>query len=452
MVRATNSDLERRIAQLEAENEALREHSDEPPPPPLPPPAAKTGRGWGWTLLSTVLIVIGVLLAPVAIVSTWTKAELTDTDRFVATFSPLADERAVQEFVTAQTMAAIDETVDVEQLTSDLVDGITELGTGPRATEALNALKGPAASGILSLIESRVAAFVESEAFADVWATALRVTHRQLVAAMANDPGSAIVLGGDGTIGVQLGPVVDAAKDALVEQGIGFASQIPTIDRTVTVAQSDALPAMQLGYGAAVAAGTWLPWVAFAFLSAGVIVARRRSVALVVAALALALVMAVVLIAFAVGRALFITSVSPGLIPTGVSTELFDQVTGAMRDTSVAVLILGIVVALVAWLSGPFDTPRRLRAVAATVALRARQFGEDHSVTTGRTGEWVYRQRALLRAAVAVIAAVVLVFGRPLTAPLIIWTLIGAVLVLAVLELVQRPPAVVVVEEFVERI
>jgi uncharacterized membrane protein len=58
-------------------------------------------------------------------------------------------------------------------------------------------------------------------------------------------------------------------------------------------------------------------------------------------------------------------------------------------------------------------------------------------------GEWIYRQRTLLRAAVAVVAALVVVLGRPLTPPLIIWTLVAAVLVLAVLELVQRPPAVV---------
>ena len=450
MARATNSELETRIAQLEAENAALREHPAETRPTGDEPPTPPRGRSWGWTVLSTALVVIGVLLAPVAIVATWTETELTDTDRFVATFSPLADEPAVQDFVTEQTMAVIGETVDVEQLTSDLVDGITELGTGPRATEALNALKGPAAAGILSLIESRIAAFVASDAFADVWATALRVTHHQLVAAMANDPDSAVVLGGDGTIGVQLGPVVDAAKDALVAQGIGFAAQIPTIDRTVTVAQSDALPALQLGYGAAVAAGIWLPWIALAFLAGGVVVARRRSVALVVASLALALVMALVLVGFAVGRALFVTSVSPSLIPTGVSTGLFDTVTGAMRETGVAVLVLGIVVALVAWLAGPFDTPRRLRALAGTVTLRARRFGEAHGVTTGRAGVWIYEQRTLLRAGVAVLAAVVLVFGRPITPPLIVWTLVGAVLVIALLEFVQRPPALVVVEQYDE--
>ena len=444
MPRLTNGELEQRIALLEAENAALRDRVVEVPEP------SPRARSRAWALLSAVLVLIGVLLAPVAIVATWVRADLTDTDRFVSTFAPLARDDDVRDFVTAQTMVVITDAVDIEQLTSELVDGITALGTPPRATDALNALKGPAAAGIRSLIESRIAAFVRSDAFADVWSTALRVTHRQLVATMADDPDAAVRLGGDGTIGVQLGPIIDAAKTALVEQGIGFASQIPTVNRTITVAQSDSLPAVQLGYGLAVAAGIWLPWVALAFLAAGVLVARRRSVALIATAVVLAVVMAVVLIGLAVGRALFVTSVSPGLLPTGVADELVERVAGPMRDTTIAVLVLALVVAIVGWLAGPFDTPRRLRGLATSVSARLRGFGEAHNVTTGRVGEWVYRQRTLLRAAVAVLASLVVVLGRPLTVPLIVWTLVVAVVVLAALELVQRPPAVVVVEEYDE--
>ena len=448
MPRLTNDELERRIALLEAENAVLRDGAQ---PPPLAPAASpRRGRSWAWALLSAVLVLIGVVLAPVAIVATWVRADLTDTDRFVSTFAPLARDADVRAFVTDQTMVVIDDTVDIEQLTSDLVDGITSLGTPPRATDALNAMKGPAAAGIRSLVESRVAAFVSSESFADVWATALRVTHRQLVAAMTNDPDAAVRLGGDGMIGVQLGPVVDAAKAALVEQGIGFASQIPTINRTITVAQSDALPAVQLYYGIAVGAGVWLPWVALAFLAAGVLVARRRAAALVGTAVVLGVVMAVVLAGLAVGRALFITSVSPGLLPGGVADELFERVVGGMRDTTVAVLTLAIVVALVAWLAGPFEGPRRLRTLARSLGDRARAFGDAHNVTTGRVGEWIYRQRMLLRAAVAVVAALVVVLARPLTPGLIVGTLVVTVLVVAVLELVQRPPVEAVVVEDVE--
>ena len=72
---------------------------------------------------------------------------------------------------------------------------------------------------------------------------------------------------------------------------------------------SDQIPTVQTGYRAIVAVGSWLGWVALAFLATGVLVARRRSVALVGAALGLALSMLVLVLGFAVGRALLLTAV-----------------------------------------------------------------------------------------------------------------------------------------------
>lgn len=442
----TNAALQQRIAELEAENVELRQAAATPLKVPRERPAEareRTGfraRSRWWTVLATVLVLIGVILAPVSVVASWARVSLTDTERFVGTFAPLAKDAAVQEFITDKTMEVITERVDIEQLTSDILDGVTKLGTGPKATAAIEALKGPAAEGIRSLLESRIAAFVQSETFADVWATALRVTHRQTVAALANDPDAAVELGGDGTIGVQLGPIIEAAKTALVDQGIGIASGIPEVDRTITIARSDAIPTIQLAYGAAVAAGTWLPWLSLGFLAAGVLVARRKSVALVATAASLALMMIIVAIGFAVGRALFITSVSPGLVPTGVATRLFDAVADGMRSTTTAVITLALVVALVAVLAGPFATPRKLRAAARSTAAGIREFGARRGLTTGRAGEWIYRQRVLVRVVIVVAAAAVVVFVRPLTVPLILWTFVIAALVLAIIEVLQRPP------------
>jgi len=438
MAQMTTGELERRLAELEAENAELRTSGAAPAQP------RRSRRSWGWALLSVVLIVIGMVLAPVAVVASWARVELTDTESFVATFAPLADDEGVQAFVTDQAMAAITDAVDIPTLTSDVVDGITELGTPPRATAALEALKGPAAAGIRSLIETQIAGFVESEAFADVWATALRVSHRQLVATMEGDPDAAVSLGANGEIGVQLAPIIEAVKSALIERGIGLAEQIPVVDRTITVAQSDAVPTAQLGYGLAVAAGVWLPWVSIGLLAIGVLVARRKSVALVATAVVLAVVMAALLALFAVGHAVFVTSVAPGVVPGGVSGVLFETVVERMRSTAVAVLTLAVVVALVGWFAGPFDVPRRLRSLAASAADALRDAVERRGVTTGRVGYWLHRQRVLLRAAVAVIASLVILFVRPLSPSTIVWILVVALLALALLELAQRPPATTV--------
>jgi hypothetical protein len=341
--------------------------------------------------------------------------------------------------VTDQAVGAINDAIDIPQLTDQVVDGITQLGTGPVATKALEALKAPLAQGIQSLIRSTVSSFVASDAFEQVWQEALRATHTQFVAVMQNDPNAAVEIGSGGAIGIQLGPIIERVKQVLVDRGLSIAAQIPAVDRTVTVAQSSNVPTIQLFYGLAVAAGAWLPWVAIAFLALGVLVARRRALALVWAAVALALAMIVTLAGLGAGRLLFTASVSPAYMPSSVAETFYRTVTTAMQDTAVAVLVLAIVVALVGWFAGPFAIPRRLRGFFGDGVAWVRGAAEGHGITTGRAGEWLYAQRTLLRAAVAVIAAAVVLFVRPLTTSLIVWTLVIAAVVVALLELLQRP-------------
>jgi hypothetical protein len=444
MAEQTDAELQHVIRGLEAENERLRmrEAAAGPAVAGAAPTIAVPRRrrhGWGRTFLATALIVVGALLAPVAVAASWSKVVLTDTDRFVASYAPLADDPAIQQFITDETLVVINEQVDIPGLTSDVIDGITALGTGPRATDALNLLKGPAASGIQSLIERGVTRFVESEAFANVWASALRISHTQLVDAVQNDPDSAVTLGSDGTVGIQLGPIVEAVKTALVAQGIAIAAQIPSVNRSIVVAQSDAIPTVQLAYGLAVLAGDWLPWIAIAFLVLGVLVARRRSVAVIGAAVALAVAMALLAATLAIGGLVVVASVDPAVLPANVATILYDTVVTDMQATTVAVLVLAVLVAIVGWLSGPFLPARRLRSLARAGAARIRDAAEARGMTTGRTGEWLYRQRVLMRALVGAAAAAVVLFVRPVTIELTVWTLVIAGVVLAVLEIVQRP-------------
>ncbi|MGN7797991.1 hypothetical protein [Leifsonia sp. 22587] len=444
MARPTNTtDLLQRIAALEEENASLRSRMTEEQVEGAPATVASTPvkhrRSWAWTLLATVLIVLGSVLAPLAVVSSWAKVQLTDTDTFVATYAPLAHDPDVQAFVTDQTVKAVQQHVDVEQITGQVIDGITGLGTGPVATKALESLKAPLAQGIVSLMQSTVQRFVASDAFAQVWQQALRTSHDQLIATMQNNPKAAVTVGADGSVGIQLAPIVARVKQLLVDQGLTFASRIPTVDRTITVAQNSSIPTLQLLYGLSIAAGAWLPWVAIGLLALGVIVARRRALALVWASIALGLAMALTLGAIAVARLVFVASASPSLVPSGLAQTLYSTVTDAMIATAVAVLVLAIAVALVGWYAGPFGVPRRLRGFFGDGVAWVRRSAESHGITTGRVGEWMYAQRVLLRTAVAVIAAAVVLFVRPLTPSLIIWTLVLAALVVAILELLQRP-------------
>lgn len=402
--------------------------------------SAKRVRSWGWALFSAVLITIGAVLAPVALVSSWADNQLTDTSTFVATFAPLAADPDVQSFVTEQTVAAIGSQIDIDGLTSDAIDGITGLGLSTPATAALNALKGVAAQGIRGVIVSTVNGFVSSDSFQTIWQEALRASHTQLIAAMNNDPTGAISIGSRGEIGLQLGPIISQVKAILIAQGMTFAESIPTIDRTIVIAQSDSVTTAQLGYGLVVALGTWLPWVGLAFLVAGVLVARRRVSAVIGAAIGLGVAMVISLAAIAVGGVVFQASVSPDVLPARVADVMYTQILQLVRDSAVAVTVLAIVVALVAWFAGPFRLPRKLRSFASAAAGAARASGDKFGLSTRAFGRALYKGRAIVRVGIAAIAAVVILFVRPLSPSLIIWTLVVAVIALILVELLQRPP------------
>ena len=143
--------LEQRVRELEAENARLAAESD------VAGGGTAAGRarrrsGWWRALLSAVCIVLAGALLPVSIVAAWSRAQLVDESQFVATLAPLAHDPQVQGLVIDETVAAIDEKVNYDQITGDVIDGIAGLGLPPRAVSALGLLKQPAADGLRNLV------------------------------------------------------------------------------------------------------------------------------------------------------------------------------------------------------------------------------------------------------------------------------------------------------------
>lgn len=446
MAQTNGVGLEARIAELEAENAALRAGiglSDGAAGETDAPASAgrKRRRGWGRTATAVVLVVVGLLLAPVAVITAWARLELVDTERFVATFAPLAEDPAVQAYLSDEVTAAIEEQVDIPALTADVFDGIRTLDLPPRAESALGLLEGPATQGLQTLVGNVVDRVIESPAFADVFASTLRITHRQFVAAMQGDPDAALAIGGDGSIAVQLGPIVDAVKQRLIDQGVGFAEAIPEIDRSVVIARDDAFVFIRTIYALAVGAGTWLPWIALAFLVAGVLVARNRPKALVWTAGGFALVMGLLASGIGIGRLFFIGAVSPSVMPADAAESVYSGLIELMLSTIVALLVLGVLVAVVAWFSGPWRPARAMRGFAESGFSSLRRTAAAHGITTGRFGVALDRWRGAVYVAIAIIAALAVLFSRPVTTGQVVTTLLLALLALLVVELLRRPEA-----------
>ncbi|MBS1698296.1 MAG: hypothetical protein JST25_07830 [Actinobacteria bacterium] len=429
------------IARLEAENDALRRDA-----------ARSAGSRWR-SAASATLIVLGLVLGSVSAVTSYAKDLLTDTDQFVATFAPLAADPSVQSVLVTATNDVIDQQVDIPALTADVFDGLQSLDMPPRASAALGLLEAPVAQGAQNLVHGMVQNVVTSPTFSDTWRQALVVSHTQALAVLQGSPDSALVAGTDGTLTLQLGPILDGVRTRLLADGVSFAQGIPTTDRSIVLVQNASLGTAVAAYGIIVTVSSWLPWVALALLIAGVLVARNRRRTVLAAGVAAVVIMVVMLGAVAVGRALGIGALaSNGSVITPLAAgSVFDQVTEPLTQRLLALGLLALAVALVAWVIGASRAARAVRSAGGRVASAVRPGvvagnaggadGADGGAPgpVARFGGWIDRSHRWILVVVALIAAAVVLLVHPLTAWLVLWVLLGAVLVLVAVELLRRP-------------
>ena len=427
-------ELRARVAELEARNSELEATvgvQAEPKP--------TAGRRWR-TVLAAVLIAVGAVFTPVAVITGWSVATLTDTDHFVATYAPLIHDPGVQDYLRDQVVTTIDERVDIDQLVSDFVtDLATLVADRPRAAAALPLLKAPAAEGIRSAITRVTDRVVRSEAFADTWQQALRVSHTQVIGALNGDPNVAATITADG-LGLQLGAIVDRVRADLTQQGYELAASIPEVDRTIVLVPGSDLTRVQTWYRVGVAVGGWLPWAGVALLVAGVMAATNRRAALLGAGLSVAVAGGLLVAGLGIARAILPTVVPAAVMPATVLDTLFISVTSTLSDIAWAVAVLGLAVAVVCWWRGPSRSATRLRGGWQQTSDAVRTSRDAHGLATGRLGVWLARRRTWVIVAVTAAAVGFLLANRPLSAGEIAATALVAVAVLALAQLLEEAP------------
>jgi len=441
------SDLAEQVRLLTAENTRLRAEAltaggpSAPETVPMPTTTRQAGGRWR-PVVAVLLIAVATILAPVAVVAGWTRLQLTSEQAFLDTFGPLANDPRVQQFVSDRVVAEINGAVDINAVAGDLFAGLDSLDLPPRAKSAIQLLQAPAVQGVNSLIQSTVDRFVQSDAFEAVWRQALQSAHSslQVIAGDAlQDPNRALTIDQSGQISIQLAPIIAAVKERLVARGLTLAERIPAVDKSIVIAQTDAVPKIRAAYAGATLVGTWLPILVVALFGAGILAARNRRRTFIAAALCLAGVMALTLVGVAVGHLVFVNTLAPSTLSTGAADAIYEQALIFAQGTLVALLILGLLIAAIAWFNGPSGPATAARRALNDAAAAIRRAGDERGLGTGVVGEWTGSHTTLIQAAVAVVAAGVLLVVRPLTASVVIWTAVIALLVLLVVLLVSRP-------------
>lgn len=419
-----------RVAALERENEELR----------APAVAHRRARhAAGRSILSFVLIALGVVVGSAGLVSSYAKQQLLDTTNFVATFAPLATDSAVQDVAADAILSAIDDAVDIPALTADVISGIRELDLPPRADLALELLEAPAAQGLQGLVDSSVAAIVASDAFSTTWEQMLRISHTQMMATVRGDDAAAVTLS-DGVLQLQIGPLVAEAKERLLARGIMLAESIPAVDRGIDLVEGESFEQIRAVVNAVDVAGSWLPWASLVLIVVGILTARHRQRALIGASVTTAVMMTSVAIAltFAGGILVRAASRSPGVITGTAAQHVYDAATRMMSQMSVAIATLAVAVALVAWLSGPSAAAVAVRTGIASAGRSVQQRAEKRGLSSGRLGLWLDRHHRIALVAVGVAAAAAILLLRPLSPAMIICTSVVSTLLVLTTQFIRR--------------
>ncbi|TDN88641.1 hypothetical protein [Microbacterium sp. BK668] len=431
-------DLRAEVDRLRAENDSLRTTPVEPLPGEGSSGAARRPGRWR-AFVSALLIVIAALLVPVSIVTAWARAELVDEEQFVNTLAPLADSPAVQNMLIDETMDAVNAQVDFTELTSNVFDGISQLGLPPRAQSALELLQAPAAQGLENLVTTAVTRVVQSDQFADVWATATRGVHRALTTAATSDGGGVVVMTDDG-VGIQLGTIVERVKQNLLDQGVGVAQIIPAVDKVVIVGTGETLVTIRTVYALATTLGWWLPVITLALFGLGILIARKRSVAIIGTGIGFALGGGALALGFAIGYPVVGQVAAQLDLSVAGLDVIYTRMIDSMRQTASIVALLGVFIAVLGWFLGSSAPARRSRGFIGGLNASARRSLAGAGLNTGAFGLWLARYRVLVRTIIAVLAVLWLYALRPLSLGDVVLVLLVSFGVAWILELLQKRP------------
>lgn len=390
---------------------------------------------------SSVLLLLALLLAPLAVAAAWVQDTVSDTDRYVETVAPLASEPAVQEVVINRLTDRVVDNVDVAAVTDSLVKALQNAGAPPRVVEGAESLEGPLRNAVRGVVDRIITRVITSDAFQQVWEGANRRSHAAVVNMLTGDREGAVRAEGD-TVQLDVGAVVDQVRERLVDAGFDKAAAIPDTDRTITLFQTEELGKAQDAMRLLDILGTWLPVLTVALAALAVWTNPAHRVMLMITASGVAVMMVVLLVALAVVRRVYLDSVPPDALPTDAAAAIYDTFVRFLRDSTRTLLVVAVITALVAYLYGPGRPARAVRTAADRSTTAAGRGLHRAGLRTGSTGRWLTGHRAWTTGGVIAAGALALVLWNHPTVgavALVLGVAVAVLIILAILAAAAGP-------------
>jgi hypothetical protein len=394
----------------------------------------------GWRApVATLLIVLGCVLAPVSVLGVWSANQVSDTSRYIANIEPLIHDPAVQRALTDKVTNEITSRLNVTGLTNQAAALLTDKGLN-RVGTLLQSFGPSITSAVNGFIHDQVRKIVTGPRFANTWIQVNTVAHQAVVKALSGE-GNGTLKVSNGQVVIDLGPFINIVKQSLVARGFTVVNSLPAINPTLPLFSARELTKAQSAYRLINDLKIVLPILSLLLIALGVYLARSHRRALIGAGLGFAASMLVLGAGLVIFRSIYLNSIPNSALPSDAAAVIFDTFVRFIRAALRTLLVVGLVVAAAAFLTGPSATAISIRKGLKSGLGWVRQRGEHAGVSTGPVGTWTYTHRKGLRIGAVALAALLFVFwGRP-TAAVVILIAILLLVVLGLIELIGRPPA-----------
>ena len=311
--------------------------------------------------IAAILAVLSGLFVTLGVTGVWLHKTTYQTDEWVSTVGPLARDARIQAALAVWATQQITQAVDTEKIFTELL---------PSKAQPLAA---PLSTAVDSFISQAALKFFQSDAFVNIWTVANRNAHADIIKVLQ---GKGAVSIKDGRVQLNLLPVVDEVLQKVNDSTNGrFSSQITSVTDltpdqaraklsqalgrplpadfgTITVFEKQQLSTVQkavqlfnqLVYALVIAA---IVLIAAAFAVAP----DRRRIAIWVGLSAAGFLVAFRAAARTSGRQVVKQIVVP--VNRDAAQAVISRVLASYLDVTLVALLIGLVVALIAFLAGP---------------------------------------------------------------------------------------------------
>jgi hypothetical protein len=381
-------------------------------------------------MLRVSLLVIGGLLAILSLLTIWLRAELLDTDTYVASVSAVVTNPAVEASVANVITNQIVTKVDLE--------GAARNALPPNA----QFLAPQLADGLRNLVHTVAFRVVSSKQFENLWIGANRRAHQQIVAVLTGQPGphGAVSTAG-GQVTLDLSSAVATVNQRLLASGInvfqGTTVSGPNGGKIVLV-KSSQLESVQGVVRVFRHLTVVLPILTVLCLAGAVFASRDRRRGLLRAGRAVVIAMVILTALLFLLRAVYFEGVVTPNFSKEAAAALFAGLIGFLRQGVLVSFLVGLAVALGAALAGPSRPAVWVRERAVGSVRFVGRHAKEGRAGLGPVGPWVGRYRGALRIGIVALGLVVLFAWSNPGVWVVLGVILGVLLLLWAVEAIAR--------------